>query len=349
MKTWLLTFLLLLPCLALHAADEYPILVYPCPKAEQAPEIDGHLDDKVWDAAPLVSGFTFYNAQKLVDVQTGFRVLYDQERLYFAIRCEEPLAGKIARSVSSKDSHAAVFGAESVEVFLDPGHDHSHYFQFAGSLGGTLYDAEGHESSWDSRTQVVTVLQQDSWTVEMAIRWSDLKARDVTPGKIIGFNVCRNRYIEGRQWTNWSQTEANFHDPERFAHLVLSPTPQQIAPLAGDFRKGERNGPLQIFAKEGMSQDAYVALARWSLKKVEALLADLDKAAKAEGEATTAEMGKRMVGLRLEVGELRKRLESVASIDALEWVKIDLRLNQITNILNRLTWEARLAALLQSI
>ena len=41
----------------------------------------------------------------------------------------------------------------------------------------------------------------------------------------MGINVCRDRYLGAdRQWTNWSQTAANFHDPERFGHLVLSPT-----------------------------------------------------------------------------------------------------------------------------
>ncbi|MBM4039817.1 MAG: hypothetical protein FJ290_15025 [Planctomycetes bacterium] len=55
------------------SADEYPIKVYPCPRLEAAPAIDGQLDDPCWAKAPLVSGFTLYNKPKLMDVQTSFR------------------------------------------------------------------------------------------------------------------------------------------------------------------------------------------------------------------------------------------------------------------------------------
>jgi len=46
-----------------------------------------------------------------------------------------------------------------------------------------------------------------------------------------------------------SQIAANFHDPEHFGHLVLSPTPEILGKLSDEFRKGGLDGPIQVFGR----------------------------------------------------------------------------------------------------
>ena len=71
------------------AADDLPIMVYPAPKAEVAPVLDGRLDDPCWEAPPLVSGFTFFGKhEERTDIQTHFRVTYDAQALYVALTCD---------------------------------------------------------------------------------------------------------------------------------------------------------------------------------------------------------------------------------------------------------------------
>jgi len=100
----------------------------------------------------------------------------------------------------------------------------------------------------------------------------------------VGFNVCRDREVGHiHQWTNWSQTKSRFHDPDRFAHLVLSPTSERLGRLGDEFRKGDRTGPLRIVGSEGFSHTSYRRLAQaldgvvWDAR-LAALLAGIQRA-----------------------------------------------------------------------
>ena len=76
-----------------------------------------------------------------------------------------------------------------------------------------------------------TSVGESGWFLEFSIPWADLGI-EPEQGRIVGINVCRDRTIaNAREWSNWSQTNANFHDPLRFGHLVLSPTPAMLAPM----------------------------------------------------------------------------------------------------------------------
>jgi len=331
------------------AADDYPIYVYPCPQAEGTLKIDGLLDEPDWQKAPVVSGFTRYDKPELMRVQTSVRFLYDRRSLYVAVQCDEPLRAKLTPIASPRDAHA-IFSQEAIEVFIDPRHDHKNYYQFAANAAGSLWDSKGGNTAWNSTAQVATHLDADSWTVEFAFPWKDydLKPRS---GMVVGLNVCRDRLIGGnREWSNWSQTKANFHDPERFGHLVLSPTAEQIAALGDEFRKGDRSGPLRIFSAEGFSNTSYRALAQASLKKLQAMIADLEATRNKERSAQTrAEIEKRLQAFRRETSQFRAQLESGKPLDGATFVKMDLRIHELTKSLGNIIWEARLSALLSDI
>jgi len=336
-------------CVVAVAKDNYPIKVYPCPAARKAPRIDGVIEKGIWQAAPLVSGFTYYDRHELAPVQTSLRFLYDSKNLYIAVIADEPLADKVGLSEVPRDGN--VFATESVEVFIDPYHDHSHYYQLAANAAGSLYDAEGYNAAWDSGAEVAGRLQEDSWTLELAVPWKSIGVKVPRAGHVVGINVCRDRHVGGRkEWMNWSQTEGGFHDPVRFADLVLSPTPEQLGALEQEFRKGDRIGPLRIYGPEGYSQASYRAMASQKLKSVENLLGELKSAAgKGVTGAVAEELRKRLRRFSEQVAAHRKTVESGKKIDARVWVNMELDLDQIARQLSDVIWEARLAALLSQI
>jgi hypothetical protein len=47
----------------------------------------------------------------------------------------------------------------------------------------------------------------------------------------------------------WAKVQGGFHDPERFAHVVLSGTPEMIGKLSAEFRKGGRTGPITVLIR----------------------------------------------------------------------------------------------------
>jgi len=324
--------------------------VYPAPEAKPAPRIDGILDDPCWQSAPLVGGFTLYNEPIKLEVQTFFRVAWDARALYLAVQCDEPQVSKVAVAARPRDAHE-IFGDEAVEVFLDPTHDHSHYYQFGVSVAGSLYDSEVQNATWNSDAEVMTKLGETGWTVEAAIPWQGLVVAARRPGAVMGFNVCRDRYVgPAREWTNWSQTNANFHDPERFAHLVLSPTPEQLGKLGTEFRQGDRTGPITIFSGEGFSGATYAALAKEAFARLDELLGQLERTQQAEGDPEAARiLGDLIRQRRHEVEALRTGITDRERIDAATWSRVDVALQKLERTLGEMIWQARLSALLSGI
>lgn len=337
---------------AVLAGDDYAILVYPCPLAKEPPKIDGRLDEACWQEAPLVSAFTYYNKQELVDVQTAFRLLHDEKALYVGVRCDEPLAKRLSQPPPSRrDDHPAVFGNEALELFIDPFHDHANYYQIAASLSGTTYDGRGSDVSWNSDTKVAGAIGEDCWTLEIAVPWADLGLKSVKPGTLIGLNVCRDRNIsDQKQWTCWSQTEANFHDPQRFGHVVLGGKAEEVGDMAKRYRMGDRKGPIRIFGPEGFSQTSYVALARAALKELDSVLAELD-AIRQKEESTTvaAALQKKLDAVRQEVAPLRDKVNAAAAIDASEWLKAETSVQKLADELRQSVWKIRLETLIADI
>lgn len=345
-----------LPALALlmlagvcRAEDDYEIKVYPCARAYEAITIDGALDEPSWRRAPVVSGFTYYNGPELVDVQTSFRVIYDRSRLVFGVVCDEPLMDKITPVAQARDSNE-VFHGECIEIFVDPAHSHDRYYQFGINAAGSVYDSARTEAAWSADVEAKTTLSQDHWTLEVAIPWADLGV-EPEPGLVVGFNVCRDRLVgNARQWTNWAQTKANFHDPERFAHLVLSPTAQQLGTMGEVFRKGERRGPIVVYKQGGFAQTTYRALAREAIGKLETRLDELAGTADHEpDEAARRELQKLTETYREEVAGFSARIESGEALDAADWTRMELRVTALTAELGEVIWQARLTALLSGI
>jgi hypothetical protein len=60
-------------------------------KTDTPPEIDGILDDDIWQNAPSVTGFRTWNPDydKPMGYQTTVKMAYDAENLYFAFECQD--------------------------------------------------------------------------------------------------------------------------------------------------------------------------------------------------------------------------------------------------------------------
>ncbi len=333
------------------AADDYPVLVYPCYRAGAAPVLDGRLDDPCWAAAPLAGGMIRHDKPQTAEAQTFFRVLADERALYVAVQCEEPLAARLVREAPSpQDDHAAVFRGEAVEIFVDPGHDHAAYYQIAFSLSGSLFDGKGTDPSWNSAARAATAIGPQSWTMEAAIPWADLGVRETRPGMVVGFNLCRDRNLaDPREWTTWSRVDANFHDPAHFGHLVLFPTADLIAAASPALRLGDRQGPLQVFAPDGFAGATYSALVREALARLDEAVAELEAVCRQEPGGVAEVIRRRLAEAQGAAAPIRQKLDGVTALDAADWLRAERSLSRLTAELRGFLWQARLQALLESI
>ena len=348
MRSLMLLLTLLCAACALAAGDDYEIKVYPCARADQPPVLDGDLCDAAWQRAPVVDEFTYHNNPEPVDVQTHLRVLYTDSDLWLGIRFDEPNMEKLTPVSHPRDS-MGVFQGEAVEIFVDPGHDQQEYYQIAVNAAGSIYDSVRTDPSWSAHIRAAVKLLPDAWTLEVAIPWADMGARPAA-GELVGLNVCRDRYLgANRTWSNWSQVAANFHDPERFGHIVLSPSAARIGELADEFRRGGRVGPLVIYGPEAFVRAAYRAIGAEAVAQAEALLERLAALQAAEADVPTREeLGRRMAGYRAELAGF-ERAASDPAVRPEQWQQMNHRVAEIGDELETVIWEARLAALLSGI
>ncbi len=215
------------------------------PRFAAPPVIDGKLDDAVWATAGTVDDFRLTPAEEVPDAQqTTVRTGYDDDNLYLGIRCVEPKLDKLR-----------AFGSplhldDSVELFIDSGCTRQHYFQVMVNGNGTYYVGEG----WNARPAITLTAkagrEAGAWTAELAIPWKNINAVAPKAGEKVGFNVVRNRFVDGEQHSNWSPLRGNLnHTPGYFGTLYAGDTlPREaqalIAGRAYIHHLGDRAMPL---------------------------------------------------------------------------------------------------------
>jgi len=339
----------LLLAVAACAQDSYDIRVYACPRADGPIAIDGVLDEAAWQRAPLSGDFTFYNKPELIEPQTGLMVTWDDAHIYFGVVCPEPNLDKLTQVGHARDSRE-VFHGETIEIFVDPDHDQGVYYQFGINAAASIYDSVRTDPSWSADVQAATSMGERAWMLEVAIPWADM-AWTPEAGQVVGFNVCRDRYLgTDRQWSNWSQTAANFHDPERFGHAVLSPDAIRLGELEAEYRKGGRTGPIVFEGPPALVDAAYRALARRSLDHSAELLAGIEGAlVEDEQQGASEELARRLAAYRTELSGFAEQVEGGEPLTPDAWHQMTARLAEMRAELDRVIWEARLAALISTI
>ncbi len=196
---------------------------YICYKTDSSIQIDGKLDETIWQKAIPTNDFQDIegNLKPLPSFQTNVKMLWDEDYFYFGAYMKEPhIWGKLT------ERDAVIFYDNDFEIFLDPDGDSHNYYEFEMNALNTVWDLlllrpyreDGTPKvldSWDIQGLKTAVhingtlnnpTDIDSfWTVEVAIPWKVLE--EMTP------NAFRPK--EGVQWrvnfsrVNWEMNISN--------------------------------------------------------------------------------------------------------------------------------------------
>jgi len=185
------------------------------------------------------------------------------------------------------------------------------------------------------------------------VLWADFGLERVCSGQVVGFNVCRDRQVGTPQWTQWARTNANFHDPVRFAHIVLSPSEGFLSSMEPELRKGERLGPVEVFTPEGYygtSTVTYRQLADTAMAGLRRSLNDLRVVGATDSSAA---FQRQLTVLRRTYRDRLRPLEEISTasrpLDAATWYRMKLQVDTLSAELMGVVWEARLRAWLSQI
>jgi hypothetical protein len=155
--------------------------------AATAPEIDGSLDDAVWQTPPSVTDFRTGDLGCPL-APTEAWVARDADSLYVALRCAEPRMEAIVTNVVGRDDN--VWDDDSVEVFVGRTPANGDYVQIVVGAGGTVYDAIGYDRSFNTAGRASVRREAEAWTVELSIPWSELGDADAA---VRSFELVRTR------------------------------------------------------------------------------------------------------------------------------------------------------------
>lgn len=190
--------LLVVPAPAALAEDAEPVArrSYDSRRVSQAPGIDGKLDDPVWSSVEWSSGFLQREPTEGVppSQETRFKVVYDDEALYFAFYLHDDPA-QVARHLARRDS----FPGDWIEVNIDSYFDRRTAFSFTLSCSGTQGDEhisnDGNfwDSNWDPVWNGAARLAEEGWTAEMRIPLSQLRF-SAAPEQTWGLQINRRVY-----------------------------------------------------------------------------------------------------------------------------------------------------------
>jgi uncharacterized protein DUF5916 len=160
--------------------------------------VDGVLDDHAWERAVPISDFIQKepqeNAPPTEDMEVRF--VYDDSAIYIGARMFKKNEAAIQAPLGRRD--AVKDQAEYLLVSLDTFHDHRTAYAFGVTATGVRIDRyypqddeTVFDESYDPVWQAKTNIQDDGWTAELWIPFSQLRFNE-QPEQIWGLNIQRS-------------------------------------------------------------------------------------------------------------------------------------------------------------
>ncbi|MEI6274833.1 MAG: DUF5916 domain-containing protein [Prolixibacteraceae bacterium] len=177
----------------LLSAKESPKKLYLAEKCNSTIVIDGNLTDSEWDGK-WESGFIqrepYENSNPTHE--TKFRILFDNEFIYVAIKAIDSSPDSIVSRLSRRDK----VDGDMVGIFFDSYHDLRTAFGFFVSASGVktdeIFSEDGvvEDLTWDPIWYVKTKIQSWGWSAEMKIPLTQLRF-EKNSREVWGLDVLR--------------------------------------------------------------------------------------------------------------------------------------------------------------
>jgi len=194
-KNSLFILLILFACTLVSYSQEDK--VYTTERTDKAPRIDGLFDDSVWASMEWEGGFVQFEPNEGTEPtqRTLFKILYDDENIYVALKSLDTEPDKIEKKLSRRDA----WEGDLAGLHFDSYFDKRTSFVFAVSAAGVKNDGffsndgEGFDDSWDPIWNVKTKVTFEGWNAEMKIPLSQLRFNN-NENQIWGLEVVRGIY-----------------------------------------------------------------------------------------------------------------------------------------------------------
>ncbi len=336
------------------------ISLYVVKPAESPPVIDGYTDEGIWKTADVATdSYRYWHPDPPPgELNTEWRMLYDERGLYLSIKNYDEHIDKIRATKTTRDD-PALWTDDCVELYIDPMDKAVGYIKFVINSLGTKHDYKKLDSAvtlWDWRADgwlVKTSKGKDYWMLEAFFPWSDLEKK-ASAEDFWRFDVVRYSYSTGKfRGTTWSPG-GNYNAPQNFGYLFFAGservdysriekyladgvTPPWILVKEDGFLTCQKAGKLEFSSREEVIKN--------SKKEADYWLTLTDKSFKEAGKESFPEgLLKNFETVREEFKSLPADLPS--AIEAQQRAK---KIGDIKNTLQKIYWELQIYRSLEEI
>lgn len=234
-RSALLFFLLLSWALSAQKKSLEPL------KTKGEVEIDGSLQDSIWQYAPEATDFVMLSPGSGEAIPAGFKttvkVFYTDEAIYFGMTMLDPQPDSILKQVTVRDdiNQNHDWLAIAINPFNDGQNDFTFFVTSAGTQGDSRTTANGEDYSFNSIWYSAVQITEEGWVCEMKIPYISLRFPNELK-KDWGFNVIRSirrsreeyswNYIDrgsGYSWEYQAGILSNIRDINPPIRLSLMP------------------------------------------------------------------------------------------------------------------------------
>jgi len=210
----LLLFFTLLPLLSFGQFSEKK--VYHIEKVQNAPKIDGDLNDNVWAKIDIANNFSQISPNNGTPERnhqrTEVKICYDSKNIYFGVMMYDNAPDSILKELSTRDEKMK--NADYFGIWINPFNDGQVEYEFGVTAAGIQADSKissnSYDNSWDAVWKSAVKINNKGWVVEIAIPFSQLRFPD--DNKQWSINMARSirRSREDYSWNPIDVEYTNF-------------------------------------------------------------------------------------------------------------------------------------------
>jgi len=193
--------------------------------SQDAPKIDGVLDEAAWRRGGALSGFIQRDPFPGVPAseKSQVHILFDEGNLYVGCRLFHSSPEHILRELGRRE---AIGNSDQIALYFDTFHNHRAGYRFAVNPYGVQADAQifnddQNDSSWDAVWESAAGVDSLGWVAEFRIPFFNLRFPE-REEQVWGFNLVRAiRYkAESGSWKPISIHDQGKVRMSRLGHLV---------------------------------------------------------------------------------------------------------------------------------
>jgi len=193
-----------------------------CPRLQEAPVIDGRLDDVAWRGALALADFEELGSDSQAKNQTRVRLGFSDKALFVSFECLEPNIEGLRHL--DREHDGAVWDDDCVELMIDPEpwEPGTQYHLIANALG-QQYDGDERGKRWnpDGGWRSVTAKHAGKWSVEIEIPFKALGVKAPSRGHVWRMNFMRENYASPENSTWGHNPTKNLDNPMSMRFVVF--------------------------------------------------------------------------------------------------------------------------------